>query len=249
MSNKSNPITNMTSILDVSGFTEFDVQVRDQFMPITQGLYHQTLLLEDTPQHYLQQHYDIDIEKIQKYKLGFCNRSLVTKMPHHRSQDGVKIRSALSRFKILRPSGHENYRGCITVPIFHKGEIVAYYGERISRVRRGSSQSYWHPFDKPAIFNVEGVPETKTLFMCQSPLLAIKMMEAFDDKVIATDSNFNMCSKDISCLVDKGVETLIVVKSVEPSKSCIASLSKSLAKFGITYQSFSYTHGGQYGRA
>jgi len=243
------PLLNADSLLDVSGFSEFDIQVREQFFPLTQGLYHQSLLVEEIPQHYLRQHYGVGMDDIMSYQLGYCNRQLGKQLPHHRSHDGVKLRGALSHLKILRSSGHESFSGCITVPVHYEGEIVAYYGERIDRARRGSSASYWHPIEKPAIFNIDNIEKTSCVFMCQSPLVAIQMMEAFNGNVIATDSSFNLCDEDAQCLSVKGVQTVMAVKHSDVDKLILMKLAKRLARFGIQYNSILHIHGGAYGRA
>lgn len=249
MTIKYPPLINAASLLDISPFTDFDIQVREQFMPLTQGLYHQALLIEESPQLYLCNHYCIGIETITKYQIGYCNRQLGAQLPHHRSHEGVKLRGALSHLKILRSSGHEAFSGCITVPVYFQGEIVAYYGERIDRARRGSSASYWHPIEKPAIFNLDNIENTECVFMCQSPLVAIQMMDAFGGKVIATDASYNLCDEDLQCLADKGVQSVIAVKHSNVDKLTLMKLAKRLAKFGIQYESILHTHGGSYGRA
>ena len=243
------PLLNADSLLDVSPFSEFDIQVREQFFPLTQGLYHQSLLVEESPQIYLQQYYGVGTDDIQNYQLGYCNRQLGKQLPHHRSHDGVKLRGALSHLKILRPSGHESFRGCITVPVYYEGEIVAYYGERIDRARRGSSASYWHPIEKPAIFNIDHIENIPCVFMCQSPLVAIQMMDAFSGKVIATDAFYNLCDEDLKCLTDKGIQSVIAVKHSNVDRLILMKLAKRLSRFGIQYESIIHAHGGSYGRA
>ena len=243
------PLINADSLLDVSPFSEFDWQVREHYIPLAQAIYHQALLVEDNPQNYLRLVYGIDAEAFLKYQLGYCNRQLGKQLPSHRSNDGVKLRGALSHLKVLRPSGHESFRGCVTVPVYFDGETVAYYGERIDRPRRDSSASYWHPIEKPAIFNIDNIESSSCVFMCQSPLVAIKMMQAFNGNVIATDASFNLCDEDVQCLAGKGVQTVMAVKHSDVDKLTLMRLAKRLARFGIQYDSILHTHGGAYGRA
>ncbi len=242
-------LINAQSLLDISGFADFDYQVKEQFIPLTQGLYHQTLLVEDLPQHYLQLNYDIKQKEINQYQLGYCNRQLGKYLPHFRSSEGVKLRSALHHLKVLHPSGHEAFRGCLVVPVFYQDEIVAFYGERIGRTCRGVSASYWHPIDKPAIFNIDNIHDSSCVFICQSPLIAIQMMKAFKGNVIATDPSFSFCDEDLQCLVDKGVKTIIAVKHTDVSRTILMNFAKHLAKFGISYESLDCTQGGKYGTA
>ena len=248
MKTKMAPLLYADSLLDISPFSEFEAQVREQFIPLTQGLYHQTLLIEESPQIYLSQYYGIDLDMIVKYQIGFCNRQLGKQLPHHASHEGTKLRGALAHLKILRPTGHESFRGCITVPVSFEGETVAYYGERIDRARRGSFASYWHPIEKPAIFNVDSIENTSTAFMCQTPLLAMQMMGAFNSSVIATDPQFNLCDKDVECLVGKGIQTVMAVLHGDVEKITLMNLAKRLSRFGIQFDSLKQ-QGGVYGRA
>ncbi|WP_289096990.1 hypothetical protein [uncultured Pseudoalteromonas sp.] len=249
MATKSSSNFYACHFMSAPDLNDYDMQVKEMYLPLIQELYHQTLLVEDAPMAYLQRIHGIGLADIRHFKLGFCNRQLGKQLPSYRKMEGVKLRGALSHLKILHSSGHEAFRGCVTVPVFWQNEIVGYYGERIERAQRGAPSYYWHPIGHLAVFNLDNVSSNDVLYFCQSPLIAIQMMKALDGKVIATDPHYTLQRSDIESLVAMGVKELCFVKSAEVSPITLMQLSKQLAACGIRYSAMKLDMGGAYGTA
>ena len=79
--------------------------------------YHQTL--KETPKalDYLRDRALRDPEMITKLNLGFADRTLGYRLPHKNRQAGAVIRAQLRQLGVLRKTGHELFRGSITVPL------------------------------------------------------------------------------------------------------------------------------------
>ncbi len=58
------------------------------------------------------------MELIERFKLGYANRTLGYRLAPKQYKAGAELRSALQRVGILRESGHERFNGSIVIPLF-----------------------------------------------------------------------------------------------------------------------------------
>ena len=72
-------------------------------------------------------------EEVKEGKMvGYCNRSLFKHIPSKRSFSGGAMRGALQRVGIIKPTGHELFRGCVVSPQFNSdGQIISSVGYRV----------------------------------------------------------------------------------------------------------------------
>ena len=71
-------------------------------------------------------------------KVGFCDRSLCKQLPSHRTKAGREARTEFQDVGVLKPTGHETFRGFVTVPLTNiDGEVTGIYGMRIDRKAKG----------------------------------------------------------------------------------------------------------------
>ena len=82
-------------------------------------------------------------EVIDRFRIGFVDRSLGPNFGIKRTHRGMAIRMRLGQLGILRDSGHEHFRGCVVFPVpagDGTGRIVDLYGrkscEHVIRARR-----------------------------------------------------------------------------------------------------------------
>ena len=57
-------------------------------------------------------------ELIERFRLGYANRTLAYRLAPKQYKAGAQMRTALQRIGILRESGHEHLNGSIVVPLF-----------------------------------------------------------------------------------------------------------------------------------
>jgi DNA primase len=74
-----------------------------------------------------------DESLIERFKIGFSDRTLGLRIPHARRKDGAELREKLKALGVYRKkTSREHLLGCITVPLTNqKGEAVQIYGRRI----------------------------------------------------------------------------------------------------------------------
>ena len=99
--------------------------------------YHETL--KETPEalKYLESRGLKSSEMIERFRLGFANRTLGYRLPEKNRVAGAELRGRLAKVGILRESGHEHFNGSVVIPVFNlEGEVVEMYGRKITRALR-----------------------------------------------------------------------------------------------------------------
>ncbi|MCU7858067.1 MAG: toprim domain-containing protein, partial [Candidatus Thiodiazotropha sp. (ex Lucinoma borealis)] len=136
--------------------------------------YHQTLKQTPGALKYLQKRCINHAEAIEKFKLGFSNRTLGSTLPLKNRKEGAAIRGRLQKLGLLRSTGHELFRGSITIPIITDHQIVQIYGRKVtSNLRAGTPQHVTLPAFQGGLFNMEAVRVSDELVLCPSLIDAL----------------------------------------------------------------------------
>ena len=104
----------------------------------TVDYYHKTL--KETPEAiaYLEKRGIYSPEIIDRFKIGYSNRSFGLNLPVKQVKSGLEIRTRLQKLGLFRDSGHEHFAGSVTFPIFDAGgNVVEIYGRKIRNNLRG----------------------------------------------------------------------------------------------------------------
>ena len=111
----------------------------------------------------------IDYEFITELSIGYCDRTMGTNIPKTRTPEGAAIRGSLQRCGLVRPTGHELFRGCIVIPtVDNNGNIISAVGYRVGRLRNSDkSVVYWHK-PEPKTFVDVGMSFAKELINGQA---------------------------------------------------------------------------------
>jgi len=85
-----------------------------------------------------------DSETIERFQIGFVDRTLSHQLPSSNIKTGSEIRQRLKSIGMLKSSGHELFRGCLVVPFFDdNGHVVQMYGHRIDSRQKGTAPDLW----------------------------------------------------------------------------------------------------------
>jgi DNA primase catalytic core len=113
-----------------------------KLLEIVVGYYHRTLKDSPEAERYLVKRGLQSGEIIDRFKLGYANRTLSLHLPASNRVDGDAQRTRLKELGILRNQkpGHEHFNGSLVVPVFNlDGEVVEMYGRKItSSLREGT---------------------------------------------------------------------------------------------------------------
>jgi DNA primase len=96
----------------------------------TIGYYHERLKQSPEALAYLAKRGINHAQMIERFKLGFADRTLGLRLPEKNRKAGGEIRSRLQKLGLWRASGHEHFNGSVVIPVMApSGEITEVYGE------------------------------------------------------------------------------------------------------------------------
>lgn len=126
--------------------------------------YHATFNESPEAQAYLEQRGLTHPELVERFRIGFANRTLGYRIPKKRATGGSEARGRLEEIGIYRPSGHEHFNGSIIVPITDPtGQVVEVYGRKITRgLRKGTPCTCTSPGPTAASSTGRASPTAKT---------------------------------------------------------------------------------------
>lgn len=137
---------------------EKEAQDSEQLRQVVE-YYHQTLKQSSEALAYLEKRGLRHGELVDRFKLGFANRTLGLRLPKGDRQSGASLRSRLQRLGVIRESGHEHFNGSLVVPIYNaSGEVVEMYGRKIrDDLRPGTPDHLYLPGPHRGVWNEQGL--------------------------------------------------------------------------------------------
>lgn len=137
--------------------------------------YHSTLKESPEALDYLASRGITHPELVDRFRLGFANRTLGYRLPIKATKAGGELRGRLQRLGILRESGHEHLNGRIVVPVFDaEGHVVELYGRSITpNLRTGTPDHLYLPGPRRGVFNLEALRASKEVILCEALLDAL----------------------------------------------------------------------------
>ncbi len=120
----------MTATLDLHANAD-DQQLLAQVV----AYYQRTLQNSPDALAYLASHGLTDGQALERFRIGYADRTLGLKLPVKQVTAGKEIRARLQQVGLFRPSGHEHFTGCVVFPILAADgtkRIVDIFGRKIS---------------------------------------------------------------------------------------------------------------------
>jgi DNA primase catalytic core len=137
--------------------------------------YNETLKQSPEAMKYLESRGLKSPEIIDRFKLGFANRTLGYRLPAKNRAAGAEMRGRLQQLGILRQSGHEHFNGSLVIPVLNiDGEVVEMYGRKItSNLREGTPDHLYLPGAHAGVWNEEALAASKEIILCESLIDAL----------------------------------------------------------------------------
>jgi len=139
--------------------------------------YHRTLKDSPEAQQYLIKRGLQSGEIIDRFKLGYANRSLCLHLPAWNRAAGEAQRTRLKELGILRNQkpGHEHFNGSLVIPVFNLlGEVVEIYGRKITpNLRVGTPDHLYLPGEHRGVWNEESLIASKDIILCEALIDAL----------------------------------------------------------------------------
>lgn len=116
-----------------------------------------------------------DPEAVATFKLGVADRTLGLRLPETNRKAGAELRGRLQRLGVLRPSGHELFRGSLVVPVFDAGgDVAEVYGRKVrDDLRAGTAKHLYLPGPHRGVFNHHAVAVSDEVIVCESIIDAL----------------------------------------------------------------------------
>ncbi|MEI9985766.1 MAG: CHC2 zinc finger domain-containing protein [Aliidongia sp.] len=201
------------------------------------GYYHQTL--KETPDAlaYLEARGLRHPELIERFKLGFANRTLGLRLPEKNRKSGAEARSRLERIGIMRESGHEHFTGSLVVPIVDEaGNVVEMYGRKIRNdLRKGTPLHLYLPGPHAGTWNLDGIAASGgEVILCEALIDAMTFWCAGYRNVTAAYGVEGLTEDHLAAFARHGVRrVLIAFDRDEAGERGAAKVAERLKAAGI----------------
>jgi DNA primase catalytic core len=175
-------------------------------------------------------------EIVDRFKLGFANRTLGYGLEGKNRVAGAEMRGRLQRLGILRESGHEHFNGSVVVPVFNaSGEVVEMYGRKITaRLREGTPLHLYLPGEHQGVWNEEALIASKEIILCEAMIDALTFWVAGHRNVTASYGVNGFTADHRAAFAQHGTERIyIAYDRDEAGDKAAAKLAEELIEMGI----------------
>ncbi len=109
-------------------------------------------------------------EAIDRFRIGYANRTLGLNLPSMDSRLGQQTRERLQQLGLFRSTGHEHMNGCVVFPIMAadgSSQIMGMYGRKITpHLRKGTPLHMHLSEERRGVWNVEAFRAGGEMIVC-----------------------------------------------------------------------------------
>jgi DNA primase catalytic core len=196
--------------------------------------------LKDSPeaQRYLVKRGLESSEIIDRFRLGYANRSLCLHLPASNRAAGEAQRTRLKELGILRNQkpGHEHFNGSLVIPVFNlDGEVMEMYGRKITpNLRAGTPDHTYLPGPHRGVWNEEAFLASKEIILCEALIDALTFWVAGYRSVTASYGVNGFTADHRAAFERHGTERVyIAYDRDEAGDKAAAKLAEQLMEMGI----------------
>jgi DNA primase/energy-coupling factor transporter ATP-binding protein EcfA2 len=217
------------------------------------GYYHDTLKQSPEALAYLEQRGIRSEEAIDRFQLGFANRTLGLRLPAMNRKAGAEVRTRLQRLGVLRESGHEHFNGSLVIPVCaahgganaastgcagaadEAGQVVEVYGRKITPgLRPGTPLHLYLPGPHRGVWNAEALQASREIILCESLIDALTFWCAGYRNVTASYGVGGFTDEHLAALREHGTQrVLIAYDRDDAGEQAATTLAAQLMRDGI----------------
>jgi DNA primase catalytic core len=178
----------------------------------TIGYYHERLKQSPEALAYLAKRGINDETMIERFKLGFADRTLGLRLPEKNRKAGGEIRSRLQKLGLWRESGHEHFNGSVVIPIIAaSGDITEIYGRKITEgLRPGTPNHLYLPGPHRGVWNESAFAEHKEIILCEALIDALTFWCAGYHNVTASYGIEGFTADHLAAFQSHGTERVLI---------------------------------------
>lgn len=199
--------------------------------------YHDTLKQAPEAQDYLRSRGLDHPELIERFELGFANRTLGYRLPEKNRKAGAELRGKLQKIGILRQSGHEHFNGSLVVPVMDEnGTITEVYGRKLlgNRLRKGTPQHLYLPGPHEGVWNIEALISSREIILCEALIDAMTFWVHGFRHVTASYGTGGFTPSHLAAFKHYGTERVLIAYDRDAAGNQAAeALAKQLQAEGI----------------
>ncbi len=198
--------------------------------------YHQTLKTSSGALDYLEKRGLANSEAIERFKLGFANRTLGYRLPAKNRREGAAIRGQLQRLGLFRPSGHEHFNGSIVIPVFDThGNVTELYGRKLNdHVRKGTPSHLYLPGPHKGVWNAGALATSGEVILCESLIDALTFWCAGHRNVTASYGVEGFTADHLAAFKQHSIERVLIAYDRDAAGDAAAEkLAKQLTAEGL----------------
>jgi len=196
--------------------------------------------LKDSPeaQRYLVKRGLESSEIIDRFKLGYANRSLCLHLPASNRAAGDAQRTRLKELGILRNQkpGHEHFNGSLVIPVFDlAGDVMEMYGRKITpNLRAGTPDHTYLPGPHRGVWNEEAFLASKDIILCEALIDALTFWVAGYRNVTASYGVNGFTADHRAAFERHGTERVYIAYDRDDvGDKAAAKLAEQLMEMGI----------------
>ncbi|MDJ0766608.1 MAG: toprim domain-containing protein [Myxococcota bacterium] len=224
-----------STVAKLDAVIDKDVDVQSQLRQVI-DYYHETLKQSPEALAYLEKRGLQSGEAIDRFKLGYANRTLGYHLPQKNRQAGAEIRGQLESIGVFRQSGHEHFSGSLVIPVFDtSGCITEVYGRKITRgLRKGTPLHLYLPGPHRGVWNIQALEASTEIILCESLIDALTFWCAGFRNVTASYGIEGFTNDHLDAFLSHGIErVLIAYDRDEAGNKAAAALSEKLMAQGM----------------
>ena len=216
----------------------FDVKASDRELMIqVVDYYHETLKQSPDAIEYLERRGLNNSEMIERFKLGYANRTLGYRLPEKNRVSGAEIRTRLQNLGILRESGHEHFNGSLIIPVSDEsGTVTEIYGRKIhDNLRTGTPKHLYLPGPHKGVWNIEALQSSKEIILCEALIDALTFWSVGYHNVISSYGIEGFTADHLAAFKRYCIEKVLIAYDRNEAGGIAARiLSEKLTREGIT---------------
>src|SRR5690606_18456641 len=198
--------------------------------------YHETLKASPEALAYLEKRGLRSSEMIERFRLGFANRTLGYRLPQKNRVAGAELRGRLQELGVFSAKGHELFNGSLVIPIFDvKQRVRELYGRKVNdHLRAGTPRHLYLPGPRRGVWNAEALASSREIILCESLIDALTFWCAGFRNVTASYGVEGFTGDHREAFRKHGTErVLIAYDRDEAGDTAAEKLAQELAAMGI----------------